>query len=229
MSQGKWSPAAQMTWVSPLPSACASPTGLPTLSTVLGQLARKSITLPSPSSPLSTLPSPLFFSHTNFKASHTTDLPLNSSGRESIQKKTRTRKERRHRGVREWCRQLSVLLESDQTGLARLLHYILAQSKIVWPGTALPLGAQSFTTHRLYCTQSNQLAFRSLYSTRDNSPSLCVHVCVCVCVCKKEREKKREEAKERVCVWCFVCVCVCVLEMRGNSAAGFPHFFSPRL
>lgn len=164
-----------MTWLqrvfSPL-FACASPTGLQNCSTLIGQLEKHHP--PLPLLPLSTPPSSLFFSHTNFKASHRTELPLNSSGRESI----KNRKERWHRGVWEWCRQLSVLLESDQTGLAWLLHYILAQSKIVWPGTALPLGAQSFTTHRLYCTQSNQLAFRSLYSTRDNSPSLCVHVCV---------------------------------------------------
>lgn len=163
------------------------------LSTMIGQLARKSISLSSPSSSSSSplLSSPLFFSHINFKASHganETDLQAR------IDKKT-TRMERRHTAVWEWCRQLSVLLESDQTGLARLLHYILAQSKIVWPGTALPLGAQSFTTHRLYCTQRNQLVFRSLHSTHHDSPSLCVQMCVCDCMCECERKRVRRRGR----------------------------------
>lgn len=110
-----------------------------------------------------------------------------------------TKTERWHRGL---CRQLSVLLESDQAGVAWLLHYILAQSKIVWPGTALPLGAQSVTTHRLNCTNSNRFVFRSLL----NSPSLRVHVFVGETV--SGRGAKRRD----------------VSEMRGNVTAGSPQF-----
>lgn len=120
---------------------------------------------------------------------------------EKIDNKTR---KKRHRGVWEWCRQLSVLLESDQTGLARLLHYILAQSKIVWPGTALPLGARSFTTHRLYCTQEQPARLQiSLYSTRDNSPSLCVFV-------RKRVRRRREREREGESLYVVWCLCECL-------------------
>ena len=115
--------------------------------------------------------------------------------RGGIKSKNRTKRgrKRRHGEVWGWCRQLSVLLESDQTGLAWLLHYILAQSKIeVWPGTALPLGARSFTTHRLYCTQSKPARLQTTVQyMRQQSFSVCACVCVCVFVCKEESEKKR--------------------------------------
>lgn len=50
------------------------------------------------------------------------------------------------------------------------------------------------------------------------SPSLHVHVCVSVR--KSVRRRGRSQRRESECA---------VFEIRGNSAAGFPHFFFDRL
>lgn len=137
--------------------------------TVIGQMARKSIILSSHFA-LHSTPSLLLL--------QTLRTPLKKKRQICGSKPNNRGEERRHKGVWAWCRQLSVLLESDQTGLAWLLHYILAQSKIVWPGTALPLGAQSFTTHWLYCTQGKPARLQiTVHYMRQ------VLHCMCMCVC----------------------------------------------